>query len=101
MGGRHLNAPIVGIAPTAAADDGGYWLIASDGGVFSFGDASFQGSMGARHLNAPIVGIAAAADDGGYWLVASDGGVFSFGVVFAGSAADIRLVSPVVGAVPT
>jgi hypothetical protein len=100
MGGRHLNAPIVGVSATNG-DDGGYWLVASDGGVFSFGDASFHGSMGGRHLNAPIVGIAAKANDGGYWLVASDGGVFSFGAVFWGSAADIRLVSPVVGAVPT
>ena len=24
----------------------GYWLVASDGGIFSFGDAKFYGSMG-------------------------------------------------------
>ena len=53
---------------------GGYWLVASDGGVFSFGDATFYGSTGALRLNAPIVGMAATPDGGGYWLVASDGG---------------------------
>ena len=67
MGGHHLNAPIVGMATTP--DGEGYWLVAADGGVFTFGDAPFAGSMGGRPLNAPVVGMA-AADMGGYWLVA-------------------------------
>ena len=57
----------------------GYWLIARDGGVFSFGDAHFYGSTGAIRLNQPIVGGAATASGRGYWFVARDGGVFSFG----------------------
>ena len=36
-------------------DGGGYWLVASDGGVYSFGDARFMGSTGGMHLNAPVV----------------------------------------------
>ena len=37
----------------------GDWLVAKDGGVFSFGPgASFHGSTGAIHLNQPVVGIA-------------------------------------------
>jgi len=56
MGGTHLNAPVVGIAATP--DGRGYWLVASDGGVFSFGDAPFEGSMGGTRMNAPVVGIA-------------------------------------------
>jgi hypothetical protein len=64
----------------AATPDGhGYWLVASDGGIFSFGDAIFDGSTGASHLNQPIVGMAATPDGHGYWLVASDGGIFAFG----------------------
>jgi hypothetical protein len=55
MGGAHLNRPIVGMASTA--DGGGYWLVASDGGIFSFGDAAFDGSMGGAPLNRPIVGM--------------------------------------------
>jgi len=43
-----------------------YWLVASDGGVFSFGDAAFHGSTGALTLNRPIVGIAATPDGQGY-----------------------------------
>ncbi len=64
-----------------AADPGGggYWLVAADGGVFSFGTATFYGAEGGTHLNSPIVGMAATPTGGGYWLVAADGGVFSFG----------------------
>ena len=53
--------------------------MASDGGIFAFGDADFYGSTGAMHLNEPIVGMAATSDGRGYWLVASDGGIFAFG----------------------
>ena len=38
-------------------DGGGYWLVASDGGVFSYGDAKFAGSMGGTPLNKPVVGM--------------------------------------------
>ena len=57
---------------------GGYWLVAADGGVFSFG-APFHGSAGSVHLNAGVSGMAVTSDGGGYWLVAADGGVFSYG----------------------
>ena len=44
----------------AATPDGkGYWLVASDGGIFNYGDAGFYGSAGGIHLNEPIVGMAA------------------------------------------
>ena len=49
-----LNRPVVGVAPTT--DGAGYWLFAADGGVFTFGDAAFDGSMGGMPLNAPVVG---------------------------------------------
>ena len=55
----HLNQPIVGMAATAGR--WGYWLVASDGGIFTFGDARFHGSPAAIHLNQPIVGMAATA----------------------------------------
>jgi len=66
----------VGMASTP--DGGGYWLVASDGGIFSFGDATFFGSSGSTPLNEPIVGMHSTPDGGGYWLVASDGGIFAF-----------------------
>jgi len=79
------NYPIVGMAVRA---QGGYWIVAEDGGVFAFGGAPFYGSVysigltglsGARPLNAPVCGIAATPSGNGYWLVAQDGGVFTFG----------------------
>ncbi len=80
----------------------GYWLVASDGGVFSFGDARFHGSTGATTLDRPIVGMAATPDGGGYWLVASDGGVFSFGDArFHGSTGATILDRPIVGMAAT
>ncbi len=54
-------APATSPAPTPASGNGGYSLVGADGGVFSFGDASFYGSMGGKALNKPIVGIAANA----------------------------------------
>ena len=39
-----LNRPVVGMAATP--DGKGYWLVAADGGVFTFGDAGFYGSTG-------------------------------------------------------
>ena len=90
------NAPIV--AMEAVPGGGGYWLVASDGGVFSYGNAGFFGSAGALHLNAPIVGMAAVPGGGGYWLVASDGGIFNYGNAgFFGSAGSLALNAPVVG----
>jgi hypothetical protein len=95
-----LNRPIVGMAATP--DGGGYWLVASDGGIFSFGDATFHGSTGNIHLNRPIVGMAATPDGQGYWLVASDGGIFSFGdATFHGSTGNIHLNQPIVGMAST
>jgi hypothetical protein len=71
----------------ATSDGGGYWLVASDGGVFTFGDAKFYGSTGGLHLSAPIVGMAALPSGGGYWLTAGDGGVFTANSPFYGSEA--------------
>jgi hypothetical protein len=56
----------------AAPDGGGYWLVASDGGVFAFGSAGYFGSEGAAVLSEPVVGMAAAPDGGGYWLVTGE-----------------------------
>jgi hypothetical protein len=84
LSGLHLAKPIVGMAATP--DGQGYRLVASDGGVFTYGDATFYGSTGAIHLNEPIAGMAPTPDGHGYWLVAGDGGIFTFGdAPFSGS----------------
>lgn len=57
----------------------GYWVCGSDGGIFTYGDAEFHGSLGDQKLNAPIVGMTATPSGHGYWLLGQDGGVFTFG----------------------
>ena len=66
-GSLHLNKPVVGMAATP--DGKGYWFVASDGGIFAYGDAQFYGSTGSIHLNKPIVGMAATptAMATGWW----------------------------------
>jgi hypothetical protein len=76
------DAPIVGGAPSPTGR--GYWLASQNGGVFSFGDAAFGGSI-TTSVN-DIVGMAANPAGAGYWLVGADGGIFSFGgAPFGGS----------------
>ena len=80
----------------------GYWLVATDGGIFTFGGAQFWGSTGNIALNKPIVGMAATHEGRGYWLVASDGGIFSFGdAQFYGSTGSLKLNKPIVGMTST
>ena len=94
--GTHLNAPVVGVS--ALPSGNGYWLLASDGGVFTYSDAQFYGSTGAMRLNAPVVGMAATPSGHGYWLVAADGGIFTYGgAQFYGSAGSLHLNKPIVG----
>ena len=80
----------------------GYWMVGSDGGVFTFGGAGFFGSLGAQRLNAPIKGMTLTHDRAGYWLVGADGGVFTFGdAIYHGSLGGQHLNAPIVGIVPT
>ncbi len=74
----------------------GYWLVAADGGIFSFGDASFFGSTGRiRCSTSPSWAWPRRPTVAGYWLVASDGGIFSFGdAAFFGSTGAMPSTSP-------
>jgi hypothetical protein len=100
MAGRRLNRPIVGMAATPTGR--GYWLVATDGGIFGFGDARYHGSTGSIRLQRPIFAMAASPTGRGYWLTASDGGVFAYGdATFRGSAGNQHLLVPVSGMTAT
>ncbi len=101
--GCRVNAPVVptrtfALSPISTTLSPSYDMVAADGGIFTFGNAGFWGSMGGTTLNKPIVGMAATPDGQGYWLVAADGGIFTFGnAPFYGSMGGTTLNKPVVG----
>ncbi len=98
--GSWTSVPVTD-APTGEKGKG-YWLFASDGGVFPFGSAKGYGSTGNIRLNKPMVRGVSTPSGQGYWLVASDGGVFPFGDARGyGSTGNIQLNKPIVGMVPT
>ncbi len=83
LSGSHpLPSPIVGAA--ALANGSGYYLVAADGSVYSFGAAPFLGSMYGRYTNGAITGIAVAPGRG-YYLVSANGSVWNFDAPWFGS----------------
>ncbi|HVW33857.1 MAG TPA: Ig-like domain-containing protein [Acidimicrobiia bacterium] len=97
-----VAASVSAAPPASALDTSGYWLVGTDGGIFSFGRAGFFGSTGAIHLNQPIAGMAATPDGRGYWMVASDGGIFAFGdAAYFGSMGGKPLNQPIVAMAAT
>ena len=91
------------VVPTTDSCGGqGYYLFASDGGVFNYGASAYYGSMGGTRLNSPIVGGATTPTGRGYLLFAADGGVFAFGDArYAGSMAGTPLNAPIVAGAAT
>lgn len=95
-----LHAPVVDMVSDPSGP--GYWLVASDGGIFTSGHAHFWGSTGTLHLAQPIVAMAPTPTGRGYWLAAADGGVFAFGDAnFKGSLGGLRLAAPIVAMAAT
>jgi hypothetical protein len=68
------------VAPTESGT--GYWLLARDGGIFTFGDAAYHGSLpggGLCSSGSPATRLVASATGGGYWIATADGAVTPFG----------------------
>ena len=101
----YLAAPsVTRVSPDTGPQSSGYWIVGSDGSVYSFGGAPYEGSLPALHVHAnDVVSIVPTADGGGYWMVGSDGGVFAFGDAgYVGSLPGLNVhVSDIVGTVPT
>lgn len=82
----------------------GYILAGADGGVFTFGEALYFGSLPELGVtpNAPIVSAFVSPSGGGYTLVAADGGVFTFGdALYHGGLGGTHLNEPVIDATAT
>jgi hypothetical protein len=88
--------------PAAPRGANGYWVVAADGRVQTFGAAPTLGDASRLTLAAPVVAAAATPSGQGYWLAAADGAVFAFGdATFHGSAQTVRLNAPIVGMAAT
>jgi hypothetical protein len=74
--------------------------VATDGGIFAFGDARFYGSMGGRHISMPVAGMSLSARGYGYMMVAKDGGIFAFGDAVFRGAGSLRQFSKAVSVAP-
>ena len=70
-------ANIVQMVMTASGR--GYYLVSSSGGVFSYGDAAWYGSIAGRHLHTQTVALAITPSGKGYYLITRAGNVFAFG----------------------
>ncbi len=67
MGGTPLVSGVTAWPRPTTGPATGWWP--RDGGIFTFGDAPFFGSIGGAVLSDPVVGMAAMPDDGGYYMV--------------------------------
>jgi hypothetical protein len=65
------------MVPTA--DGRGYTLVARDGGIFTFGDARYDGSLPGLGIRDTIVAVTPTTDGGGYDLLGATGTVYPFG----------------------
>jgi CHAP domain len=67
----------VAMASTQSGD--GYWMVASDGGIFAYGDAHFYGSLGGVPIANWVASMAVTPSGNGYWMANADGAVYHFG----------------------
>jgi hypothetical protein len=89
-GQGNLVAPIIG-PPVMTPSGNGYWLIATDGGTFAYGDAvAFpHNPVPTEHLGGAVTGGACTKSGKGLWLAGADGGIFTLGdAVFHGAPAE-------------
>ncbi len=105
LANQSLGTSIVGGAasPAVTGNTQGLYLVGSNGSVYTFGDAVYQGSLGGVPLGsssfpAPIVGMAVTPSGNGYYLVGSNGSVYTFGdAVYQGSLGGVIPDVPISG----
>ena len=84
-----------------STDPSPYRLVASDGGLFAYGGAPYDGSTGGQDIGTSVVGMATDPQTGGYWEVGANGTVYPFGAPVEGDLAGRPLSSPIVAMAST
>jgi hypothetical protein len=78
----------------------GYWVLARNASLYSFGDSPFLGGPG--EVPAPVVSMAATRTGQGYWILSATGKLTAFGdATFYGSTEGMKLNAPAVRLEPT
>ncbi len=81
-------------AKPSAASGAGYYVLGSDGGIFTFGAAPFLGSVPGLQLGSKVTALRLSATKSGlgYHVLGADGGIFTFGdAPFLGSVPGLNL----------
>jgi len=73
----HLSSPIVAMQRTH--DGGGYWMLASDGHVYAFGNAKKLGGISGCTNYGGANRLLVSPTGKGYWIATADGSVIAFG----------------------
>jgi hypothetical protein len=76
-------------------NNAGYWLVARDGGIFTFTNAPFEGSA-VGQVSGSVVSMATTPDGNGYYIFEANGGVISEGDALSGLGGASGLNAPIV-----
>ncbi len=96
-GGFGGSASAPQVIDVTSAEVAGYWEVAGDGGIFSYGDAGFYGA-GVTSGDGAVIGMAPTPNGHGYWLATAGGAVIPYGdAVSHGSLLGTELAAPIVG----
>ncbi len=78
----------------SAASGAGYYVLGSDGGIFTFGAAPYLGSVPGLGLGSKVTALRLTTTKTGlgYYVLGADGGIFTFGdAEFVGSVPGLQL----------
>lgn len=100
LDGPEVHTDATSIAIDSTVNGNGYWVLGTDGGVSTYGDAPFAGS--AAGLTAFATDIARTPSGLGYWVVGADGAVYAFGdAAYHGGANVFAIDEGIITIVPT
>jgi len=75
----------------------GYWLLDRAGAIYTFGDATFHGTLADHNITATAIALAPTPTGNGYTICDNTGAIYTFGdATFHGALADHQEVTGLV-----